>query len=398
MVENKEAETKILKAKVKLQKTNPFFAYLIMNMKYKEVVDDKEMPSMAVDSKGNCYYNPKFVLKIVDEELHGVLAHEVMHIVLEHLSRGKKIECAELYNVACDMVINDILVTNGLSLPRFNEPNSVNLIPYNHMCSFMEVKVYDLDKKSAEQVYRELFKQLDKKGKIQYVGFDKHIQGDGKEKREIVQGNKDKWKRAVAEASAFARERGKLPQGMTLMIDELLNEKVDWKQLLYKYITRELPFDYTYSRPSKRSVSCGVYMPSILRESIEIVVSLDTSASISKQELTEFMTEIRGIAKSFNNLRMKIIICDSDIKEVYDVGNGHDDEISKIKITGGGGTSHKPIYDYLKENIPNTRLVINFTDGYTDYPAEEEIRTLWVLCANGCQESALNWGEVIKLK
>jgi len=398
-MENKEAEHKIIKAKVKLQKTNPFFAYLIMNLNFHEVTDKKEVPTMAVDGRGNCYYNTDFVLnRLQDIELHGVLAHEVMHVVLEHMSRGKGVECQELYNVACDMVINDILVSNGFSLPRFTGQNAVNLIPYNHSCSFMDVDVYDLDKKSAEQVYRELLKELDKKGKIQYVGFDIHMQGGDKEKREDLEKNKDKWKQRVAEASAFARERGKLPQGMKLMIDELLNEKVDWKQLLYKYITRELPIDYSYSRPSKRSISCGVYMPSILRESIEMVVSLDTSGSISQKELTEFLSEIRGIVKSFNNLRMKLIVCDYDIHEVYDIGNGHDNEISKLKISGGGGTLHKPVYNYVKENLPNTRLLINFTDGYTDYPKDEEIKTLWVLCSNGCREENIKWGEVIKLK
>lgn len=392
-----EASYKIVKAKVKLQKTSPFFAYLVSNLKFVEVENKEELSSMGVDSEGNCYYNPEFIMKLRDKELHGVLAHEVLHVVFEHMTRGIELESQELFNVACDMVINDILVTNDFDLPRFNEKNSVNLIPYNHSCDFMGVEVEDLDKKTAEQVYRELLKKLGDKGKIKYVGFDEHKQGKKKTREERKQ-QQGKWKRTLAEASTFARQKGKLPDGLNLLIDDLLNEKVDWKQLLYKYITRTLPFDYTYSRPSKKSISCGVYMPSVLRESIEIVVSLDTSGSISKKELTEFLTEINGIAKSFNNLNMKLIVCDSEIKDVYTIGNGHDKEISKLKIRGGGGTSHIPVYDYVKAEIPNTRLLINFTDGWTDYPKYEEVKTLWVICKDGVREENMSWGEVIKLK
>ena len=79
-----DAKHKIVKAKVKLQKTSPFFAYLIMNLKFIEVKDEKKLSSMGVNNKGECFYNPKFIMKIKDDELHGVLAHEVLHIVFEH--------------------------------------------------------------------------------------------------------------------------------------------------------------------------------------------------------------------------------------------------------------------------------------------------------------------------
>lgn len=388
-----DAKDKILKAKVRLQKTSPFFAYLVMNLK---ITEKKEIGSMGVDNKGNCYYNSDFIDKITLEEVEGVLSHEVLHIVFEHLTRGRELESQELMNVACDMVINDLLVSNSVQLPRAKGKDAINLIPYNHSCVFMDIRVNNLNEKTAIQVYWELFKELESQGKIKYVGFDEHIR-NGNETNEEIEKNKDKWKSVVGEASAFAKQKGDIPQGLNLVIDNLLNEKVDWKQLLYKYVTKTLPFDYTYARPSKKSVSCGVYMPSVLRESIEIVVSIDTSGSISKGELTEFMSEINGIAKSFNNLKMKLIVCDSEIKRVYNIGNGHDNEISKIEILGGGGTSHIPVYDYIKENLPNTRFIINFTDGYTDFPDNEEIKTLWVLNKNSCNDEHIPFGEIIRL-
>jgi len=365
-----------------------------MNLK---VVERDDIPSMAVDNKGNLFYNSKWVDKLTDGQIKGVLIHEVLHIALEHLIRGMNKE-HEIYNIAGDLVINNILVSNNFELPK-------GLIPYQNEFEFNpKLIITDLDKKSADEVYNELManEQVKKAvGQKSGCGFDEHIYSkDGKgntDKDGDLKQTKKKWNRLLSEASVYAKQQGKLPQGMDRHIDTLLNEKINWKSILYKYITRELPYDYTYNRPSKKSRATGIYLPSVLRESIDIVVSIDTSGSISQTELSEFLGEIIGIAKSFNNIAMKLIVCDSDIKEVYDIRNGSIATIQNLKIKGGGGTSHKPIYDYISENLPNTKFVINFTDGYTDFPDYESTRTIWVITSNGCEESYLPFGEYIKL-
>lgn len=393
-----ETSKKIIRAKVQLQNEKPFFAYLIMNMKF---IEKKDIQTIGVDSEGNCYYNPKFIDELSENKLKGVLAHEVLHLVLEHMTRGKKLN-DRVYNISADLCINDILIENGFDL------DERGLIPYHHEYDFKDsngntITIEDINKKTAEQIYSELMKHIKDDKKAQdsedKKRFDKHIQGDGKAlKPEQKQAMRDKWKKAVSEASAYARDKGNMPDGLDLFVDKLLNEKVNWKHLLYKYLTRTIPHDYSYARPSKRSFSTGVYMPIMRKEAIEIVVSLDTSGSINSQELSDFMNEINGIAKSFNNLDMKLIVCDSQIKDVYHIGNGDSDEIAKLKIRGGGGTSHKPVYDYVKDNLPNTKLLVNFTDGYTDLDElDDSINTLWVICKNGINESRIPFGEVIKL-
>jgi predicted metal-dependent peptidase len=92
-----------------------------------------------------------------------------------------------------------------------------------------------------------------------------------------------------------------------------------------------------------------------------------------------------------------LIVCDCEIKDVYEIKNGTIDTILNLKIKGGGGTSHIPVYEYVKSNLPNTKFIINFTDGYTTFPIDESIRTIWVLTKNGIDESNIPFGEVIKL-
>ena len=391
-----KAEDKLVKARVRLQKDNPFFAYLVMNLKFKE---DKTISSIGVDDNGNCVYNSKWISKLDDEQLKGVLTHEVLHLVLQHFPRGENKE-HEIYNIACDLVINYILQEEHFHLPQ-------GLVPYGSSFDFGNgLVIRDLDKKYADEVYNEIMGSGKVKKQKLIVAcangrFDKHIYSDSKKGQgdngKQAEQKKKKWNKILSEASVYAKQQGNLPRGMERLVDLMLNEKVNWKQLLYKYITRELPFDYTYSKPSKKSISTGIYMPSILRENINVVVSIDTSGSIGQNELTEFLDEIINVAKSFNNVKMTLIVCDAEIQDVYTIENGNIETIRNLKIRGGGGTSHIPIYRYIKENLPMTKFVINFTDGYTNFPDEEEVRTIWVITENGVRESSLPFGEVIKL-
>jgi len=389
---------KIVRAKVHLQVESPFFAYLVMNLKIKEL---NEIESMGVSRQGDLVYNSKWVDNLSENQLKGVLSHEVLHLVLEHFERGENKE-HEIYNIASDLVINNILVNSRFELPS-------GLVPYGNRFKSENLNIYieDLHKKSADEVYNELLKQLPKKSEkeikvLSGMRFDKHDYGKkGKNSEGISKSEstklKKKWNKILSEASVYAKQQGNIPSGMDRIIEVMLNEKISWKSILYKYITRELPFDYSYNRPSKRSVATGIFMPSILRENIEVVISIDTSGSIAQTELSEFLNEIVNISKSFNNINMKLIVCDSEIKEVYDIRNGSIDTILNLKILGGGGTSHIPIYEYVKEHLPNTRFIINFTDGFTSFPSDESVKTIWVITKNGCNEERLPFGEVIKL-
>lgn len=398
--------TKITKAKVKLQKESPFFSYLVLNLKIKQ---SDETKTMGVDNMGNLYYSEKWVKSLSLDELKGVLIHEVLHLALSHFIRGKDKD-RMVYNIASDLVINCILKNNNFRLPEGALIPSYNtyILDGNITKNGKAYEIKNIDKKSAEEIYNELMNKLKTKSVkiLSKKQFDEHIYGNGKgnkgenkSEKEIEGEQIKKWKQILTESSVYAKQQGNLPKGMERSIDILLNDKINWKTLLYKYITNELPFDYTYNYPSKKSRATGIFMPSVKRESIDIVISVDTSGSIGQEELSEFLGEIVGIAKSFNNINMTLIVCDCEIKDIYEVRNGNIDTILNLKIRGGGGTNHKLIYDYVAENMPNTRFIINFTDGYTSFNnIENNPRTIWVITKGGIDESKIPFGEVISLK
>lgn len=392
-----EAKDLLTRARVQLQNRSPFFSYLCMNL---NLIESKEVPTCAVDNKGNFYYNKKFVEGLSEEQIYGTLIHELLHLALDHLDRRGKRD-VQLSNISMDLCVNNIVQENNFMLPENG------LIPQDNEFTFKLTKdktytVKNIDRKSFEKIYDELYGKLPK-NKIKVYsgkGFDKHIRGkknksasESKEEKQL----KKRWKQLMVEASQMARQQGKLPAGIERLVEELIEPKLNWKSLLYRYITNTLPMDYSYSKPSKRSISVGFYMPYIKKEEVDIAIAVDTSGSISQTELTEFLSEMVGISKSFANLNMYVIICDAKVQEVLEIKNGSIPQIMDIKCKGGGGTDHKVVFEHIRENKPSTKLLIAFTDGYTDLPDEITTNTIWVICKGGTTEHVKDTGEVIEL-
>jgi len=160
------------------------------------------------------------------------------------------------------------LINNSFKLPK-------GLIPYNNSFEFKDEKdglfeIEDLDKKSADEVYNENNKTSKEKekdsigttGKVDLMNIStgmgrKKANGNGKDERKEQAELKKKWKKVFGEASVYAKQQGKLPVGIDRLIDIVLNEKISWKSLLYKYITNELPFDYTYCLDENTKIKTG---------------------------------------------------------------------------------------------------------------------------------------------
>lgn len=416
---------KVVKAKIKIQKENPFFSYLIMHMPIKE--DDKNCPTMAVTMNGECLYNSDFVDKLSDKELKGVFAHEVMHLCLEHLPLIKKYathetvaNSHEIANVAADIGVNYILLKTNLELPDGCLKPDID----DNLIEVSGITIEDLDKKSMKEIYYELLQKLPKSDRCNMASlqFDQHkIDGSDpnsdkktnpndknnqrkgtnfdKIKQQIKndKGNTD-WKKLMVEAATYAKLQGHLPGEIERLVGMITKSRVNWRGLLNRYVVHELPSNYTFSRPSKKSITTGYYLPSALKENFEVTIGIDTSGSISEHDLGMFLGEMIGMAKSFDNVKFDVVTCDTEIHDHHTISNGNIQKIKKIKLTGGGGTELDKIYDWLKKNKPSTKLVIIFTDGYTDFPEKEEVKTIWVLSEGSVPRSQIPWGKVVKME
>jgi predicted metal-dependent peptidase len=155
--------------------------------------------------------------------------------------------------------------------------------------------------------------------------------------------------------------------GLERYIDEIKKSQINWKVLLQKMIQATIPRDYSWLKKAKKSVATGTYLPSVVKEKIDVCIGIDLSGSIGKEELTEFMSEVIGMAKAYqNSITMRLLTHDVEVHNDYEIRNGNIEKIKALKLTGGGGTSHIPIFDYVKEKVKDCKLVVFFTDGYSD--------------------------------
>jgi predicted metal-dependent peptidase len=78
------AESKLLKARIRLLLTQPFFGNLVL---YLEPVERKgmAMPTMATDGD-HLFYDPDFVMNLPTEHLIGVMVHEILMQLTQEFS------------------------------------------------------------------------------------------------------------------------------------------------------------------------------------------------------------------------------------------------------------------------------------------------------------------------
>jgi predicted metal-dependent peptidase len=405
------SEFRIQKQKVQLYKKNPFFAYLILYLKFKEVKKGVlEYDTMAVDKEGNVFYVDEFVKSLNDDELMGVITHELSHIVFLHLTRVGSRE-KDRWNTATDLIINTLLRANNFILPK-----DCVIADFNNEFDCGKKKIKNVLEKTAEELYSELpavknkngyyIVQIgngDKQDKSLGKGFDNHI--NGKDENENGGGKSSgdeelekKWLDLIEQAVEIAKMKGNLPTGLDRLVGKLHEEKIDWRTILNQFITNQIPYDDTWAKSSKKSVACGIYMPSQVKEKIDICLMVDLSGSIGQEEYTDFISELIGIARAYSDrISMRVFSHDT---ECYDCGlieNGNTEKIKNLKLKGGGGTSFTEPIKYLIENNINPKCLLWFTDGYGDKVEKQLFPILWVLSKNSSDDLIKDSGEVIKL-
>jgi len=384
-------EEKLIKARIEIQKENPFFSYLVMHLRF---IPDRKgvLPcnTIGVDAYGNIYYNEKFIESLSTKTCKEILCHEVLHVALEHMKRLEQ-RNKRIWNIAIDLAVNYVLRQHGMKLTEDA------LIP-DEKGYFKRFNI-NVNGKIAEQMYTELYNKVPRTLKTQ---TDVHIyKAEGKIQKSYkdqknLRKEKFDWKKILREAEVHSKIHGVEPLGIERDIDFLFRHKINWKSLLWKYIINEIPVDFTWTKQSKKTISSNIYLPSTKKENINVVVAVDTSGSITKNMLNEFIGEIIKLSRSFEFIDVTILTCDAEVQDVFRLRNREIiRKIKNIRVHGGGGTSFVPVFNWIYENQKNTKVLIYLTDGYGIYPKDETIPTIWVTIGRNPPQP---FKKVIKVK
>ena len=365
-----------------------FFGSLML---FAQIETTKKLPTAATDGR-KIFFNEEFLCSLSSKEQNALMLHEVLHMALLHVTRRQNRD-PHIWNIAADIVVNDLIERNtSFPLPQG---------------AITDTRFQD---KSVEYIYEALLKS-EKKYKlvindILQPGNSEQNEGDTNLSEPLSQEETDEiesfWKDKMeilknSSEHNLSNGKGSLPAGIEQEISTILEPEVDWRHALWKYVGKT-PADF--DDLDRRFIYKGLYLESLLTEAVEVSVCIDTSGSVSDELLMQFTGELKGILRSYPNVKCSLFFADTDLAGPYEI-----DRIEQMpKAIGRGGTSFVPFFDYLKKHgeenslLGNNKLSIYFTDGFGDFPQQEpDNPTMWLVCKDGLETNGFPFGEVVRI-
>ena len=192
-------------------------------------------------------------------------------------------------------------------------------------------------------------------------------------------------------ADQVQKSRGTVPGEFTEIlkrINEIEPPKFDWKSYLRRFVGGSTE---TFTKKTRRKYNKRYdENPGLkIKYQKHVLVAIDTSGSVSTDELNEFMGEMYHIKKTGGEVT--ILQADTAVRDISKLKLGHD-----FKVHGRGGTNFQPAVDYYNENFHKYTCLIYFTDGEAPAPDEVKGRVLWALSSKSKKTDHLP-GVTIKL-
>lgn len=378
---NDELITQVQALKLRTISKAPYLATALLNL---TPVITERLPfiTMGVDKYWNLYIHPGIFDQWTQDEMCSVLAHEVWHMLRAHAKRAERLGILEddrlghrIWNLAGDCEINDDLKVE-FPLPKgVIYPESFGFKP-----DLVAETYYEMLQKMAEDA-------IDKKS----GGKDNGLAGNdgsgaggnagewevgqpGNQNMQDMYGNEVEKKdevegEMIRQQTAHDIEEkhiGNAPGYAKRWANERLNPKVDWRTLLAAKIRGAVMsasgmMDYSYSRPSRRqSAMPRIILPRLVGPVPDISVGIDTSGSMSKEDLVSALSEVRGI---LDTVQTKIKVVAGDTR-AYTHQSVYKPE--EIELVGGGGTDMGAVLEEMAKDHPSIAIVL--TDGYTPWP------------------------------
>lgn len=377
--------TVLTRAKSQMVLQDPFYATILLNL---AVVECKKTPDgrdlwMAATNGTELFINPENFETLSVAEAKGVLKHEVMHIAQLHPWRlGDKEH--RRWNMATDYAINPMILEEGGELPK----GALDGTPYKGQ--------------TADKIYGQLPPMPPGSG-----GNSGRQRGNGQNPmdddvmpaKDKSQAGVEKAKVMISQAASVAKARGKLPKAMQEAIDEILSPKVDWKEQLRQFLTEHTPSDYSFARPNRRFIAgdAPMYLPSMFGHDAMrgLGVILDTSGSITMEELQQGLGEIVGAVTDVSPQRLVVAYCDAKVQHSDVFDQPTDASVAAtFKRHGSGGTSMPAGLKWFNRNHPDVQAVIVWTDGETDWGNEHDFGfpVLWAITSD---RYTAPWGTTV---
>lgn len=326
----------------------PLLGFIVIKLKWSF---SSSVPTAGINKRCQLLINKDYFSSLTNKQRVAVLKHESLHVAHRHFERLIDVSQPDIATVAKEISINQYI--EGL-------PDKC-----------LTVEQYGLERNlSLEEYYKRLLEKAKKDPSCFAAQKDENpLDGDADQMGHAAAAMGDK---ICSDAKDYAKGIGKDTGDL---YEKIQIVPTNYKAKINKLIgcqpsTTEIK--KTNSRRSKRFArSPGI--KKILQMG-PCIMGLDTSGSMSKEELAKAIDVARKLRRKCSNVWL--IQGDTEVKDINKIHKN----IRELEVKGRGGTELTPIIEKSKEfGFPKIPLIM-FTDGEIwNYPPLQALKnSVWI--------------------
>jgi predicted metal-dependent peptidase len=318
--------------------------------------------------------NPDFFTELSEPHQQGLLKHELLHIAFGHIIMADKYPNKKLFNIAADIEINQyidrkMLPAGGLTLDTFKDLNLPKRAGTNKYYKLLE-QTMDKNGNSDNEALQSILDQMDGNSQYDHKLWEEVTNLPEAEKK-LVQKQYEHQMKTTAEE--IQKKHGDIPGELAEIIERLFvipPAKFNWKQYLKRFISNASKI-YTKKLRRKNNKRYAGNPGLKIKHRNHVLVGVDTSGSVSSEELVEFMYELAHMHKTGN--KITVAQFDTQLTNIEEFNPKKNWEIK-----GRGGTCFQPVTDHYNDPKNRYSAFICLTDGEAPNPDNCPKNALWV--------------------
>jgi len=303
-----------------------------------------------------------------------VLLHELWHIALLHIPRGIG-KYSNVWNRACDVRINNDLIKAGHSMPEGEDEG-----------------VHDLDvdeptKLSEEELYELYLQETPEEARGSPNSLDDSTQEKCEQHVALTQ-------RALLGCDGSTQDDA--TASIRRHISLLTHKPLPWHRILYEHLQDSLVDEVTWTRPNRRYLASGMYLPArnCSPNPIEhLAIYIDTSGSVRDSDVAVFIHEIKSIVDTLAIDRCSIHTFNISIEQSFELQD--DPNLNRLK--GYGGTNLQCAVNHMVTINPDVAVVFSDLEDFPPNPIEGLPPIFWIKTPGQLYQCTPTFGKVIPL-